>query len=93
MRNRNIGEGERAAELVSLIMDKVREDRDNYRVVLDILKKDYHCAQYKSIVDKLEEKYDMRKRGASGETSPSSQENRRNGRVCLCKCVEIVEGL
>lgn len=74
-------------------MDKVREDRDNYRVLLDILKKDYHCAQYKSIVDKLKEKYDMRKRGASEETSPSSQESRRNGRVCLYKCVAIIEGL
>ena len=39
LRNRNVDEADRVAELCSLLIDKVRLDPENYHVFLEILKK------------------------------------------------------
>ena len=78
LRNKMIDEGERAAEMVSLIMDKVREDRGNYHVFLEILKQDHLRGRYQSIIGKLEEKFDMRKRASAGRASGTGDATSRS---------------
>ena len=84
LRNKVVDESERAAEMVSLIMDKVREDRSNYRVFLEILEQDYLRARYQSIIDKLTEKYDIHKKASAGRVTGTgkapSQSHERKGR-------------
>ena len=65
LRNRSVPEAERAADLVSLVLDKVREDPKNYHEFVKILKKDEQ--QHKTVIDMLEEKY-ISYKGAAGET-------------------------
>ena len=59
LRNRNVDEADRAAELVSLVAIKVQEDPTNYHVFVAILKKDEQ--QYKTVVTLLEKTYKSRK--------------------------------
>lgn len=54
LRNSQIGEAERAAKLVSLVMNKIKEDCSNYHVFLDVLKKD---DQYNIVVKKVEDSF------------------------------------
>ena len=59
LRNRNVCEVDRAAELESLVAIKVQEDPANYHLFVDILKKDEQ--QYKTLITLLEETYKSRK--------------------------------
>ena len=58
LRNRNIEEADRAADLVSLVTNKVKEDLSNYHVFMRILKKDGR--RYKTLITRLEESYKSR---------------------------------
>lgn len=55
LRNGNVNEAERAAELISLVLDKVKENSENYHSFVKILNKD--TDQFKSVLDLLEEKF------------------------------------
>jgi uncharacterized LabA/DUF88 family protein len=55
LRNTSISEVDRAAELVSLVTNKVREDPENYHELVAILKKDER--QYETALAKLDSKY------------------------------------
>ena len=83
-RNRNVNEAARAADLVSLIIDKVREDPRNFHKFLRILKKNYQ--QYESVINKLNNHYDMHKRAASQPSGVSSTtfDSDENGKATLC---------
>lgn len=68
LRNRNVEEADRAAELVSLITDKVKEDPENYHKFVTILKKDEQ--QYKALITLLEKSYESRTRGPTEPSEP-----------------------
>ena len=55
LRNRNVDVGERAAELVDLVLLKVQEDHENFNKFMNILCKDRD--QYKTVIAKLEDGY------------------------------------
>ena len=55
LRNRNVDVGERAAELVDLVLLKVQEDHENFNKFMKILCKDRD--QYKTVIAKLEDGY------------------------------------
>ena len=54
LRNRNVEEADRAADLVDLIIGKVEEDSKNYHKFIEILKRD---KQYNTVTSKLDESY------------------------------------
>ena len=55
LRNRSVDVGERAAELVDLVLLKVQEDHKNFNKFMNILCKDRD--QYKTVIAKLEDGY------------------------------------
>ena len=63
LRNRNVNEEERAADLVNFVLHKIQEDSANYHVFVNILKKD--PTQYNTVIEVLEEKYRARNGGSS----------------------------
>ena len=73
LRNRNVDEADRAADLVSLVLGKIEEDSANYHVFVKILKKDQ--PQYKTVIELLEEKYRSRINGGSPPPCLSSLDN------------------
>ena len=70
LRNRNVEGAYRAADLVSLVTQKVRESPSNYQKFVAILKKDEK--QYKTVIGRLEEKYKSHK-GTLAELVPQLQ--------------------
>ena len=60
LRNRTVDEADRAAELISQITTKVKENSANYRVFVGILEKDER--RYSSVLTRLKEKYKSRER-------------------------------
>ena len=82
--NRNVDEAARATDLVRLVKDKVREDPCNFHKFLAILKNDYQ--QYKSVINKLKNRYDMHKRAASQLRGVSSTtfDSDENGNATIC---------
>lgn len=68
LRNRNVEETDRAAELVSLVASKVQEKPENYRVFVGILKKDER--QYEALITLLEESYESRTKGPTEPSEP-----------------------
>ena len=55
LRNRNVDEPYRAAELISLVTNKVKENSANYHVFVAILEKDEQ--RYSSVLTRLKERY------------------------------------
>jgi hypothetical protein len=68
LRNRSIEETDRAAELVSLVTNKVLEDHENYHKFVAILKKDER--RYKTELALLEKTYEARKGAESPGPKP-----------------------
>jgi putative heme degradation protein len=72
LRNRNVEEADRAADLVSLVTNKVLEDPENYHKFVAILKKDEQ--QYKTALALLEKNYEARERVVESP-GPSGKDN------------------
>ena len=77
LRNRNIDEEDRAADLVSLVLHKIEEDSENYHVFVNILKKDQ--PQYKTVIELLERAYRARNGGSASPPSPVPLQDHSNG--------------
>ena len=73
LRNRSVEESDRAAELVSLVTKKVREDPENYHKFVAILKKDEW--EYKAVIARLEKSYEARVKSVEGPKPSSGQDN------------------
>ena len=73
LRNRSVEESDRAAELVSLVTNKVREDPENYHKFVAVLKKDERG--YKTVIALLEKSYETRVKSAEGSKPSSGQDN------------------
>ena len=58
LRNRSVDEADRAAELISQVTNKVKEDPANYHLFVAILKKDER--NYNSVLTCLTERYKSR---------------------------------
>ena len=75
LRNRSVEEADRAAELVSLITNKVQEDPKNYHTFVAVLKKNEQW--YNAVITQLEKNYEARIKGAveSPGSKPSSRQD------------------
>lgn len=77
LRNRNVNEDERAADLVDLVLLKVEEDSENFNKFMKILYK--HREQYKTVIAKLEEGYQSHRE----ELATPTPKPLTNGTSCI----------
>ena len=74
LRNRSKDDVDRAADLTSLLLDKIQQDpKKYYGMFVEVLKKDED--QYETVLQLLEQKYRLRTK----EGGPSLSEDRGNG--------------
>ena len=73
LRNTVREEADRAADLVSLLTNEVREDPENYHKFLAILKKDEW--RYKTVIVLMEESYEAHVKSVEGPKPSSGQDN------------------
>ena len=65
LRDTNVNERERAAKLVSLVLNKVQEASQHYHAFVDILKKD--LSQHETVIQQLQARYDVHERRLEAE--------------------------
>ena len=82
LRNRSVEEAHRAAELVSLVTNKVREDPENYHKFVAILNN--YERQYKTVITLLEKRYEAWRKGTPESPGPKPSNGQDNGMYSKC---------
>lgn len=88
LRNRSVDEADRAAELISQVTNKVKENSANYHVFVAILEKDE--PRYNSVLTRMKERYKSRERvnsinaSAPKQAHIQSSDDHDNGVYTLC---------